>query len=413
MFLQVCPVCEHRNPRGSRFCNECGSPLQLRFCPACHAAEDVMALECRSCGEKLPLVAVTDASVAEVTAPPPLDNLWKPSATEWSTAFHLPDDAPVTVHGGATAAPIVEIEPPPVAPDPEAEPSWRVEPVIAKLNITGLTLIERLQRTQPEIELRTGLALPPEAARETAPAAVELTPESESEIEVSAEAETLVEASFAPMVDETPELVVSAEPVAVEDIGSQLRESAWRSALVDDRAPVTVLAPAVIHRPAPAARRLSLQRVGLVVATLGVLGAAVYSTRLAPGDTTAPEQAAAQPPAPAPAAAPALRAAEGAPPAAGVAVAAPAESVARTTEAPPPAPVAEQRTAESKESVDPPAPAAKPPPRRTAAAAVTPAETFVAPPAQARRIQPEPARPCTPAIAALGLCTLEPREEGN
>src|SRR5262249_28351839 len=62
MFLQVCPVCEHRNPRGSRFCNECGSPLQLRFCPACHAAEDVMSLECRSCGEKLPLLSTTDTS---------------------------------------------------------------------------------------------------------------------------------------------------------------------------------------------------------------------------------------------------------------------------------------------------------------------------------------------------------------
>lgn len=62
MYLHVCPVCEHRNPRGSRFCNECGSPLQLRFCPACHAAADVLELKCHACGAKLPEVALNEAA---------------------------------------------------------------------------------------------------------------------------------------------------------------------------------------------------------------------------------------------------------------------------------------------------------------------------------------------------------------
>src|SRR5215813_13645418 len=95
MFLQVCPVCEHRNPRGSRFCNECGSPLQLRFCPACHAAEDVMSLECRTCGQLLPMLVLTDTEVdadtaesvatAVVQAPVDGESIWKQRALEADT----------------------------------------------------------------------------------------------------------------------------------------------------------------------------------------------------------------------------------------------------------------------------------------------------------------------------------------
>src|ERR1700752_1468002 len=104
MFLQLCPVCEHRNPRGSRFCNECGSPLQLRFCPACHAAEDVMSLECRSCGEKLPLMALTDAAdPAEL--PVNTENIWKEDAPRPVLSERMDDGVVVTVHGGAAPAP--------------------------------------------------------------------------------------------------------------------------------------------------------------------------------------------------------------------------------------------------------------------------------------------------------------------
>ena len=62
MYLHVCPVCTHRNVRGSRFCNECGAPLQLRFCPACHAAADVLDLKCAACGATLPQVALSEAA---------------------------------------------------------------------------------------------------------------------------------------------------------------------------------------------------------------------------------------------------------------------------------------------------------------------------------------------------------------
>src|SRR5882672_5172467 len=101
MFLQICPVCDHRNPRGSRFCNECGSPLQLRFCPACHAAEDVMSLGCGSCGGKLPLVVLTDAAASPADVEPVTESIWKTEAPPPLAAFEPSDDTkPVTVHGG-------------------------------------------------------------------------------------------------------------------------------------------------------------------------------------------------------------------------------------------------------------------------------------------------------------------------
>src|SRR5882762_6318647 len=122
MFLQICPVCEHRNPRGSRFCNECGSPLQLRFCPACHAAEDVMSLECRTCGAKLPMIVLTDAAVTPAEVHPSIESttesIWK---TETPVAARPPfeaieDNAAVSVHGQATA-------PAAIATGPVAQPS--------------------------------------------------------------------------------------------------------------------------------------------------------------------------------------------------------------------------------------------------------------------------------------------------
>jgi hypothetical protein len=330
----------------------------------------------------------------------------------------------VTVHGGAAPAPPPDPAPPAAAVDSEAEPVWRAEPVVAKLNITGRTMIERLQQTQPEIALRTGPSLAAETPCEEEPVAPELAPERESDIEVGEEAETLVEASFAPVISEAPKLVVGNDAARVDAIGTQLREFAWRAAMDADPSPVTPLAPALVARPVPAARRLSLHRVGMVIAALGVLGAAVYSTRLAPDNAPPPVQAAAQPAAPAlapatppavavtpaPAAAPVLRPADAAPPVTGITAAAPAESAANTPEAAVAAP--EGRTQEKNAAAEQPAAIVKPAVRRAPAPVVPPAESL-ATPAQARRVPAEPPRPCTQAIAALGLCTLESRPEEN
>jgi hypothetical protein len=54
MSLFHCPFCEHDNPAGARFCNECGSPLYLKPCPQCEAVNDSAALQCFQCRATLP-----------------------------------------------------------------------------------------------------------------------------------------------------------------------------------------------------------------------------------------------------------------------------------------------------------------------------------------------------------------------
>ena len=54
MSLFRCRFCEHDNPAGARFCNECGSPLYLRPCVQCEAVNDGAAPQCFQCGAALP-----------------------------------------------------------------------------------------------------------------------------------------------------------------------------------------------------------------------------------------------------------------------------------------------------------------------------------------------------------------------
>jgi hypothetical protein len=436
MFLQMCPVCEHRNPRGSRFCNECGSPLQLRFCPACHAAEDVMALECRSCGEKLPLVPLaepppvfvepTGESIFRTDAPPP--------------GFHLGSDGvAVTVHGGGEATAVLEAalaaETEPVAvlaretavesetvdaSEHVPEPAASVEPVLVPaepvLVTRGPNTIELFNAAPTELGLSPlSVSLPPAEVAEPAAESVVLNAESESEIEVSAEAETLVEASVAQVTYQRPEEIAIAESAPLEQIATQLREDAWRSAMVDGDVE-TRLAPVLIPKPLPQRRRLSVQRIGLMIAGLGAAAAVVYSGHLAPGTASNPAQVAT----PKPITVPARSAVDTLAPAGVLTAASPDATHARSVESQP-----------SAQTPQPITRAAEAPQDRTAAAAVipatvaaqtdtqpparaTPAREPAAPPvAQARRLPLEAPRPCTPAIEALGLCTMEAPQEGK
>ena len=49
--IWVCPNCDHPNPRGSRYCEECREPL-TRVCPdsECHHEQFVMTKYCGQCG---------------------------------------------------------------------------------------------------------------------------------------------------------------------------------------------------------------------------------------------------------------------------------------------------------------------------------------------------------------------------
>ena len=49
----ACNFCAHGNPAGSKFCNECGSPLNLTLCSRCEAINATSATRCYQCGGPL------------------------------------------------------------------------------------------------------------------------------------------------------------------------------------------------------------------------------------------------------------------------------------------------------------------------------------------------------------------------
>jgi len=62
-----CLFCTHDNPVGSRFCNDCGSPLHLKPCPQCEAVSDFEAGACHQCGFQF-VVSPTDTQGAYADA---------------------------------------------------------------------------------------------------------------------------------------------------------------------------------------------------------------------------------------------------------------------------------------------------------------------------------------------------------
>src|SRR5215472_4630434 len=48
-----CSFCSHVNPAGSKFCNECGSPLSFTPCTECEAVNPRGAQTCHQCGADL------------------------------------------------------------------------------------------------------------------------------------------------------------------------------------------------------------------------------------------------------------------------------------------------------------------------------------------------------------------------
>jgi len=64
MSRLVCSFCAHSNPEGSKFCNACGSQLNLRPCSRCAAINPDSAAWCSQCGASLP-----EASTLEMEAP--------------------------------------------------------------------------------------------------------------------------------------------------------------------------------------------------------------------------------------------------------------------------------------------------------------------------------------------------------
>jgi ribosomal protein L40E len=60
-----CPKCQFENPEGAKFCNECGSKLQLA-CPECGKVNPTGSKFCNECGERLERAVETEKAVPEV-----------------------------------------------------------------------------------------------------------------------------------------------------------------------------------------------------------------------------------------------------------------------------------------------------------------------------------------------------------
>ena len=75
---RVCPFCDHHNPAGAKFCNDCSSPLYLKPCNQCDAVNHQAATNCYKCGAEFPalfttLEATPVLPAADVTTPAPGD----------------------------------------------------------------------------------------------------------------------------------------------------------------------------------------------------------------------------------------------------------------------------------------------------------------------------------------------------
>ena len=117
MPLLACNFCTHANPEGSKFCNECGSPLHLVPCAQCQAINSASDPQCFRCGAPLsantkedmlaPAMAGAESSLATTDSVPTafadrLDTLpWDLRAPPTEPSVTGEDHPPIAV---ATAA---------------------------------------------------------------------------------------------------------------------------------------------------------------------------------------------------------------------------------------------------------------------------------------------------------------------
>ena len=66
---RACPFCDHRNPVGAKFCNDCGSPLKP--CNQCDAVNHQAATNCYKCGAEYPELFTTPEATPLLPAADP------------------------------------------------------------------------------------------------------------------------------------------------------------------------------------------------------------------------------------------------------------------------------------------------------------------------------------------------------
>jgi Double zinc ribbon len=83
VLLPQCPFCNHANPAGAQYCNNCGSPLHLKPCDQCEAINDRGASNCYSCGTAFPVLS----TAPEAASVSPALSTTAASATLSDTGF--------------------------------------------------------------------------------------------------------------------------------------------------------------------------------------------------------------------------------------------------------------------------------------------------------------------------------------
>jgi|SRR5689334_13972236 len=117
----ACNFCAHGNPEGSKFCNECGSPLNLTPCGRCEAVNAVSAERCHQCdaplssgdpvGAEPPAMALSEIAQSAGSAPTRDDPVpislaerwWKPAAPSVELEATV-DDPPFRASAPAAAS---------------------------------------------------------------------------------------------------------------------------------------------------------------------------------------------------------------------------------------------------------------------------------------------------------------------
>ena len=76
---QMCAFCDHRNPAGAKFCNECASPLHLKPCSKCDAVNHQTATNCYKCGAACSVLFGTSEATSVLPAADPMPAWARPS----------------------------------------------------------------------------------------------------------------------------------------------------------------------------------------------------------------------------------------------------------------------------------------------------------------------------------------------
>lgn len=152
-----CSFCAHRNPDGSKFCNECGSPLHLAPCPQCDAINNLSDERCNRCGAPLsggdaePAPALAAASSGDAGSMEPAARAGDPVPLALADRM---EDFPWAARPARSPVPAVEPDEPTVGPMVAAAIEDPIDATGPAPHATGPTYYEaRKPRRAPSIVL--------------------------------------------------------------------------------------------------------------------------------------------------------------------------------------------------------------------------------------------------------------------